>query len=310
VDPVTADDDKIYEREAIEEWLRKSKDKASPVIPSVKLNPRNLRPNLFLKQTVAEMVQMDDVDEDLKRAWHARKHALDLKRARQLFSEGKVKEAAKLGLPKAQGIMAVRCRHGTDGQKKDLAKCVEWGEKAAAGGDRKGQLDLACAYRDGECGLQKNFKTAAKWLRKASNQGCAISMGQLGGLYFSGGPGLEQDFSTAAIFFERSDNLGNAYGSLNLGQCYYRGLGVHEGPDLSKARQLFKSASDRGSPDAMNELGVMMIKGEGGSRDIAGGLALIHAAVAAGVKDAKANLNRISGLSFAMMSTKDVGLEG
>ena len=95
MDPVTADDDKIYEREAIEEWLRKSKDKASPVIPSVKLNPRNLRPNLFLKQTVAEMVQMDDVDEDLKRAWHARKHALDLKRARQLFSEGKVKEAAK-----------------------------------------------------------------------------------------------------------------------------------------------------------------------------------------------------------------------
>ena len=38
--------------------------------------------------------------------WGARKKKSDFEKAQQLFSDGKVLEAAKLGLPRAQGKMA------------------------------------------------------------------------------------------------------------------------------------------------------------------------------------------------------------
>jgi TPR repeat protein len=58
-----------------------------------------------------------------------------------------VQDAAELGLPKAQGVMADWCYSGRHEIAKDIAKSIDWAKKAAAGGDRQGQFRLGYAVR-------------------------------------------------------------------------------------------------------------------------------------------------------------------
>jgi len=107
-----------------------------------------------VRDAIETLVESGDIDDDACDAWREKKRALDLKRAQELFDEDRVMDAAKMGLSKAQGVMANRYFNGSDGEEKDLDKCFEWATKAARGGDMLGQL-LGCAYYEGEgCGTE------------------------------------------------------------------------------------------------------------------------------------------------------------
>ena len=73
------------------------------------------------------------------------KRCMNLKRAQKLFDDGRVMDAAKLGLPKAQGEMSNRYFHGLEEEEKDCDKYFELATKAARGGDNHGQLRLGYA---------------------------------------------------------------------------------------------------------------------------------------------------------------------
>jgi TPR repeat protein len=107
--------------------------------------------------------------------WGARKKKSDFEKAQQLFSDGKVLEAAKLGLPRAQGKMAQHYSMGENGFEKDLDKCFEFAKLAAEGGDRLGQFWLGLAYYRGQ-GAEKDIAVALKWFELAAEQGCITSM--------------------------------------------------------------------------------------------------------------------------------------
>ena len=98
--------------------------------------------------------------------------------------QGKVEEAAMLGLPMAMGIMSERFYFGEDGcSTRDPEKSTAWAVKAAAAGDRVGQSRLAWAYQYGEGGLAVDFRQATAWFKRAAEQGCEASMNNLVRLY-------------------------------------------------------------------------------------------------------------------------------
>ena len=161
---------------------------------------------------IEELVASGELDNELCAAYEERKTALSREQAMRLYSCGRVEEAAHMGLPEAQGVMAKCCYFGLDGIAKDRARSVEWAKKAAAGGDRLVLSMLGYAYDQGEGGLEKDWATALVWYEKAAEQGHATSMTNIGYLYWTGGFGVEKNVVTAARWYRRAALAGCAYG--------------------------------------------------------------------------------------------------
>ena len=122
VDPVIAADGISYERKEITQWLASKNTSPKTNLP---LEHKALISNLTLKQQIDELMASGEVDDDLGADYADRKYKTSPEYAQELFDEGKVEEAAELGLPKAQGKMASRCYFGSYGVTKDLDKSVE-----------------------------------------------------------------------------------------------------------------------------------------------------------------------------------------
>ena len=270
VDPVLAEDGRTYERLAIVKWL--ATKSTSPLDPSCSIDASQLRPNRAVKEAIEELVESGELDDEVCADYMRRKEALSLEHAQELYDEGKVEEAAELGLPEAQGDMAERYQWGKDGVTKDLVKCVEWAKKAAAGGDLGGQFHLGFAYDKGEGGLEKDYVLALKWYKKAAEQGDVDSMVNIGLLYKTGGHGVTKNKATAVSWFRKSAAAGDAGGQYNLGRCYYTGEGVTV--NLKTARRWFKKSADQGDANALCAMGTMLVYSEGGERDVKGAIAL------------------------------------
>ena len=189
-----------YDRAGVEQWLRTHT--TSPLDPSCTLTIAGLRPIRDVRETIETLIESGDVDKETSAEWREKKKTLDLKQAQEMYDAGRVLDAAKLGLPKAQGVMAVRCHHGTYGQEKDLDKCFEWATKAAQGGDKLGQFRLAYAFRNGQ-GVEKNHVEALKWWELAADQGCSVAMFNIGIMY-EDGQGVVQDLAAALSWYKKS----------------------------------------------------------------------------------------------------------
>mmetsp|Transcript_28461 Transcript_28461/g.63541 ORF Transcript_28461/g.63541 Transcript_28461/m.63541 type:complete len:516 (-) Transcript_28461:74-1621(-) len=203
--------------------------------------------------------------------------------ARKLFLTGQVKEAAELGLPRAQGKLAQRHYYGR-GIEQDYGKCFEWASKAAEGGDLLGLLHMGHAFHYGR-GAELNPKVAIEWYTKAWAKGDAGAMNQIGGIYFHGSPRVPQNHTKAADRFRLAAEVGHPTAQSNLAMCLYEGLGSPM--DLSAAREWFLKAADGGHAPAQFKAGYMLARGEGGPSDMSGGVALIDKAAKAGNSNAK-----------------------
>jgi len=123
-----------------------------------------------VREAIEILIDTGGIDEDARALWQGKKLTLGLKRAKDMFDSGRVLDAAKLGLPRAQAEMARRYFRGSHGVDKDLLKAVTWAKKAAESGDMQGQFQMgyACA---GGCGVEKNCGIALKWFQLAAAQG-------------------------------------------------------------------------------------------------------------------------------------------
>jgi hypothetical protein len=121
-------------------------------------------------ESIVKLVTYDSIDEDFRKEWCERKRKFGLKKAEQLFDEGKVVEAAKLGLPRAQLEMTCNYISGLNGFEKNLDKAFEFIKLSAEGGDRSGQFGLGCSYICGQ-GVEKDYAAALKWLELSAEQG-------------------------------------------------------------------------------------------------------------------------------------------
>lgn len=215
----------------------------------------------------------------------------DLKKAEAYLAQGRVEEAAELGLAVAMGILAERYYFGEGNCPVDQDKSAAWAIKAASAGDRVGQFRLAWSYQYGEGGLAVDYRQATAWFKRAANQGCEASMNNLGYLYKRGGSGILRDMNEALFWFRSGAEAGDIYAQDNLGACYRDGIGVE--PNLVIARKWFQRSADGGNPEAQSALGTMMVTGQGGPEDIATGCALWQSSASVGEETSTDNLNAL-----------------
>ena len=173
VDPVIANDERMYERSAIEQWLRTRS--TSPVDPSCTLRRDRLMASRQTREAIEALVESGGISDSFKAAWQDMKRVLDLAKAQRMYNVCCVLDAAKLGLPEAQGEVALWYFSGTNGMEKEDAKFAEWAAKAAEGGDAFGQALLGYAYHFGK-GVEKDGVKARYWYELAAAQGNIAAM--------------------------------------------------------------------------------------------------------------------------------------
>lgn len=289
VEPVLAEDGNTYERGAIIQWLETNKK--SPLDPSKELSASRLVPARVVLNTIEVLVQAGLVEDDLIDLWNEKKKKNDLTLAQKLFQEGRVLEAAKLGLTKAQGEVAINYYEGQNGFPKDLEKSLKFAEKAAIGGDRSGQFRLGFAFDEGE-GRPKDWKSATWWYSLAAKQGVCSARLNLGLIYKKGGHGIPKDLRKSfACFRESAESSNDSQVQYNLAKCYFYGHGVAQ--DLASARHWFQKSADQNQPQSMYNLGSMMMKGEGGEWLVKEGGLLVVASASAGCVNAKSLLGEV-----------------
>ena len=83
------------------------------------------------------------------------KKASEIGKAKQLYDEGKVLEAANLGYSEAMAEMDYNHSQGVNGFELDYAKGFEFATKAANEDDENGMIYLAYYYDVGHC-IEKN----------------------------------------------------------------------------------------------------------------------------------------------------------
>lgn len=273
-DPVIAEDERTYERVAITQWLTINKN--SPLDPSRKLDPARLVANRAVREAIEHLMEQPGaLGEEMLEAWQERKRLADMPKAEALLDEGKVTEAAKMGHPRAQGLLAQRYANGSDGEERDPVKCFEWAKLAAKGGDTYGLFRLGFAYQQG-VGTTRDWAASVVWYLKAIEQGEVNSLLNLGQIYHAGGFGVTRDLVKAASWYRRGAEKGDKAACANLADCLRVGHGCEANP--SEARLWFEKASDLGHSSAGFKLALMHLKGLGGERDLHDGLDLLQRA--------------------------------
>jgi TPR repeat protein len=137
----------------------------------------------------------------------------------------------------------------------DLKKAVECFEFAIERGDVVAKASLGECYLTGK-GVAKDRDRAIQLLREASDGGNAIAMNRLGDVLRAMGaearsknePGAAF-FTDAMQLFARAAESGNFDALGNLGVVYINGDGVP--PDLKKAASLFEKGALAGNPYCM-----------------------------------------------------------
>jgi TPR repeat protein len=158
VDPVTAEDGNVYERSAIEEWL---KQQLKSPVTNLAMGTK-LQPALRVKNMIRAMVTSGALTGDKVDAWKLK-----------LEEEEKVAETlrkAEAGEGRAMCKLGNWYMRGEKGLAKDLAKAFEWFQKSHEAGYAGGTAGLGACYLVG-MGVPKCLARGAMLLGQAAERG-------------------------------------------------------------------------------------------------------------------------------------------
>jgi hypothetical protein len=190
IDPVTAEDGKIYERSAIEQWLRTKRTS-----PSTNNHMgRRLFPAPQAKSTIEALVKSGAVSDDKAKAWKAK-----------LKNEEKVKkwrEAAEVGDADAMRKLARSYQNGEYGHPKDFKQAREWLKRGAELGN------VVCMGGYGEYlleGLGGDVVNALGmfYTSRAAERSCCLAYLLLGFGFARGKYGLPEDAAQARVWLTK-----------------------------------------------------------------------------------------------------------
>lgn len=174
----------------------------------------------------------------------------------------------------------------------DLATAFQWYKKSSDAGAAIGTSQLGFCYLNG-LGVDKNYFQAALLFQKSSDAGVAASTRSLGFMY-DRGLGVPVDANEAFKLFLKAANAGDLYGMFDIGVYYENGKGG-VGIDYSEAMKWYRKAADAQFPQAFRAVGFYFEKGWSVSKDNEEAKRWYTKAVAAGYKDAEADLKRLGG---------------
>ncbi len=183
--------------------------------------------------------------------------------------------AAALDFPEAQFLLGNQLRET------DPAGSLAW-FLAAAKNDHAGamvQSGLALSNKRGT--TPPDLPGAAGWFQKAAQKGDPSAMYLLAECYLNS-KGVTRDPRQAIELLQKAVEKNDPASMNRLGDLYKKGIpGVLE-PDFGEAFRLFSSARDLGFDDALGNLGVLYIRGEGVEKNEKQGLELIQEGVRRG----------------------------
>ena len=188
VDPVTAEDGNVYERSAIEEWLKQQHK--SPVT-NLAMGTK-LLPALQVKNMIRTMVTSGALTGDKVDAWKLK-----------LEEEEKVAETlrkAEAGDGGAMWILGLWYENGKKGLAKDVAKAFEWYKKSHEAGYAPGTGRLGACYVVG-AGVPKCLVRANTLLSDAAARGSKYACYQLGRAYADDIWGFPKDETMARRYY-------------------------------------------------------------------------------------------------------------
>ena len=158
LDPVTAEDGKIYERAAIADWLKNHDKSPSTNEPMGK----KLMPALQIKNMIEKLVQSGAIDGDKADAWKRMKSEEDV---------AATLRRAENGDASAIQVVLGWYTNGKNGVAKDLVKATDWCKRGANVGNPVCMLRLADAHLRGYGGVVKNVGLAVHWTTMAATEG-------------------------------------------------------------------------------------------------------------------------------------------
>lgn len=205
--------------------------------------------------------------------------------------------AAELGDAVAQNRIGLRLIDGV-GMGRSVSEAIKWLSKAAEQGLKEAQYNLGMVYFRGD-GVETNMTEAHRLLKEAAEAGHPPAALRLGEIY-SAGKGVAQDADQAIHWLQvavdggiseakaplfalkvlraqigdggpqienlrRSALAGARESMFNLAVSYDQGKGVKE--DKKEARYWYSKAAMANLAQAQHNLGIMLLKGEGGYAD-------------------------------------------
>ena len=194
IDPVTAEDGRVYERSAIEEWLTKNEKSPHTNEPMGK----KLLPALQVKNMIASMVKSGALSGDKCAAW--------TQKLEQEKEVEEVREFAEAGDVEAMTALAAWYRDGTHGLTKNYASCFQWAKRAADLDDPSGMSLL------GECywfrhGTAQNYPTGLIKFAQAAMLGSECACYALAFAYRNGEFGVEKDDAQFTYWREKMQSV-------------------------------------------------------------------------------------------------------
>jgi len=188
VDPVIAEDGKVYERSAIEEWLKQQHK--SPVT-NLAMGTK-LLPALQVKNMIRTMVTSGALTGDKVDAWKLK-----------LEEEEKVAETlrkAEAGEGRAMCNLGNWYKRGEKGLAKDFAKAFEWYKKSHEAGNAGGTGNLGGCYLRG-VGVPKCLARGSMLLGEAAGRGSNSACYNLGRAYAKRLWGFPKDEKMARRYY-------------------------------------------------------------------------------------------------------------
>ena len=188
VDPVMAEDGNVYERSAIEEWLKQQHK--SPVT-NLAMGTK-LLPALRVKNMIRAMVTSGTLTGDKVDAWKLK-----------LEEEEEVAEMlreAEAGDGAAMYDLGFWYENGEKGLAKDEAKAFEWYEKSHEAGNAGGTAALGACYLTGD-GVPKCPMRGAMLMGDAARCGSQYACYKLGRAYAKGRWGFPKDEKMARRYY-------------------------------------------------------------------------------------------------------------
>ena len=193
IDPVTAEDGKIYERSAIEQWLRDHNTSPSTNDP---IGSR-LLPAPQAKATIEALVKSGAVADDKATAWKAK--LADQEKLRKL------REAADGGDGTAMNTLGFFYARGELGLREDLKRARSWFEAAAAKNNLEALGNYGWYLLNGHGGL-KNIGLGIYFTMLGAEQGSTASLERLGECFQFAWYGLPMDHAKAKYWYEKVIN--------------------------------------------------------------------------------------------------------
>jgi hypothetical protein len=183
----------------------------------------------------------------------------DSRKALTLFEK-----AASLGNAEAANEVAV-AHHDGNGVPANRKLAFQWARKAAEGGSNLGKYSLAYLYASGS-GVAKNPVLARQWLERAARNGHHLSKSELAVMLENGVGGPKDHERAARLYKEAAD--GDALSALRYAHALKNGY--QSKPDPAAAAAWLLKAAQAGNEDAMEELALALMNGEGVARNARG----------------------------------------